>query len=163
MKKIESLLHYIWKYKLYDPSELVISNGCHISVIDPGVHNTDSGPDFFNAKIKIEEQLWVGTIEIHLSASDWFRHGHHLDRAYNSVILHVVEKLDRNEIYRENGGIIPQLVLRIPETIRQNYDYFINRELNVPCTDHIHGIPSVYLSDWLCALLAQRMEYKTEV
>ena len=84
----------------------------HVRVLDPGLLNTDSGPDFFNAKVEIDGQLWVGNIEMHVRASDWRRHGHDKDSAYDSVILHVVDK-DDAPVYRTNGERIPQLVLQV--------------------------------------------------
>ncbi|MFA5655707.1 MAG: DUF2851 family protein, partial [Dysgonamonadaceae bacterium] len=113
----EQLLHYIWKYKLYPNPNFVSSEGDEIEIIDAGILNTDAGPDFFNAKIKIEDKVWAGNIEIHKSSSDWKKHNHHSDPAYNSVILHVVEKIDC-EIYTYQKRKVPQAVIEIPDNIR---------------------------------------------
>ena len=77
---MENLLHYIWKYRLYTATSLTTVDGLPLEIIDPGVQNTDSGPDFFNAKIMIDGTLWAGSVEIHLKASDWKAHNHHADR-----------------------------------------------------------------------------------
>lgn len=80
---MERLMQYVWQHKLWIPSEMKTVDGQRISVIDPGLLNTDAGPDFFNAKIMIGDRLWAGNVEIHVRASDWFRHGHDSDRAYD--------------------------------------------------------------------------------
>ena len=92
---MEKLLHYIWKYKLFPLKPLQTTDGLTLEVIDPGTLNRDAGPDFFNAKIKLDGTTWVGNIEIHGRATDWYAHGHHEDTHYNNVILHVTETADR--------------------------------------------------------------------
>ncbi len=158
---METLLHYVWKHRLYEYDPLETIDGLKIEVIDPGLHNTHAGPDFFNAKVKIDGRLWAGNIEIHTRSSDWFLHGHEKNPVYNSVILHVVEWVDVQEIPDENGRNIPQLVLKIPEQIKQNYAYLLSREKSIPCKDQIHRIPDIYFSDWKNALLLERLERKT--
>lgn len=94
---MEQLLHYVWKHKLLPLQQLTTTDGRTVEVIDPGMHNRkDGGPDFFNAKMKIDGTLWVGNVEIHSKASDWYRHGHDHDSAYDNVVLHVVEIADRD-------------------------------------------------------------------
>ena len=87
---MEKLLHYVWQHKLFPLAPLTTSCGWSVEVIDPGLHNPHAGPDFFNAKVKIDGTLWVGNVEVHERASDWFRHHHDTDAAYANVILHVV-------------------------------------------------------------------------
>jgi len=157
---MESLLHYVWKYKLYNAESLTTSSGTSILVIDPGIHNTHAGPDFFNAKIRFDNETWAGNVEMHHCSSDWIRHGHHTDKAYNSVILHVVENIDM-EIQSENGHVIPQLVLQVPPKIKENYEYLLSRNTLIPCLCQIRDIPKLYLTDWLNALLIERLERKT--
>ena len=111
---MERLLHYVWKYKLYASTSLATTEGLPIAVIDPGIQNTDAGPDFFNAKIKIDGTVWAGSVEIHEKASDWLLHHHDSDKAYDSVILHVTGVNDAS-ICRMNGEPIPQLILPVPE------------------------------------------------
>ena len=86
---MERLLHYVWKYKLYTATPLATTDGRSVQVIDPGMQNTDAGPDFFNAKIKIDGTLWAGSVEVHDKSSDWLLHHHDADKAYDSVILHI--------------------------------------------------------------------------
>nr|MBP7487150.1 DUF2851 family protein [Parabacteroides sp.] len=83
---MEQLLHYVWMFKLYQ-HELTTTSGEKVTVLDAGILNTNAGPDFFNAKIKIGDTLWAGSIEIHHKSSDWKVHKHHTDKAYDSVIL----------------------------------------------------------------------------
>lgn len=90
----ESILHYVWQYKLFALQELKTTDGQTVEVIDVGKPNFDSGPDFFNAKIKISDTVWAGNVEIHTLSSDWFRHSHDVDKAYDNVILHIVARAD---------------------------------------------------------------------
>ena len=158
---METLLHYVWKYKLYNQETLVNLSGNPVFIIDPGIYNTHAGPDFFNAKIRIGNETWAGNVEIHSPASDWTKHGHHTDKAYNSVILHVVEYSD-TEVYTENGRLIPQLILKIPDKIKENYEYLLSRETFIPCLNQIRDVPQLYLTDWMKALLVERLERKTD-
>ncbi|MCL2649977.1 MAG: DUF2851 family protein [Candidatus Azobacteroides sp.] len=157
---METLLHYVWKYRLYNPETLTTLTGTPVFIIDPGTHNTNAGPDFFNAKIRIGHETWAGNVEIHSCASDWEKHGHHTDKAYNSVILHVVEHPD-TEICTENGYVVPQLVLQVPEKVKENYEYLLSRNTLIPCLIQIKDIPKLYLTDWINALLVERLERKT--
>ena len=91
---MEQLLHYVWKHKLFPLSPLHTTDHRQVEVIDPGLHNRNAGPDFFNAKIKIDGMLWVGNIEIHDKASDWYLHGHEKDERYDNVVLHVCGIID---------------------------------------------------------------------
>jgi len=158
---METLLHYVWKYKLYEPANPVTSEGQTIEIIDPGVYNSNAGPDFFNAKIKMGDKIWVGNVEIHTTASDWYKHRHYEDKAYNSVVLHVVDSLDVSNVFDQSGRSIPQWVMKIPEHIKTNYRFLINSDLSVPCLSKIREIPEIYLSDWKNALLTERLERKT--
>ena len=91
---MEQLLHYVWKHKLFPLKPLRTTDGMEVEVIDPGLWNTNAGPDFFNAKIKIGGVLWVGNIEIHLKASDWKLHHHDTNSDYDNVILHIASDID---------------------------------------------------------------------
>ncbi|MDR0429457.1 MAG: DUF2851 family protein [Tannerellaceae bacterium] len=156
----ERLLHYVWKYKLFTVADLVTTEGIPVSVIDTGIQNTDAGPDFFNAKVKIGETIWAGSVEIHQKASDWFLHKHDKDKAYDSVILHLVGNNDA-KICRTNGEFIPQAYLAVPETVRRNIDWLIHQDTATPCLHHIKEISPILLSSWINALLSERLERKT--
>lgn len=158
---MEQLLHYVWKHKIFPLQELCTTGGSVVEVIDPGLSNTDAGPDFFNAKLKINGTLWVGNVEIHLRASDWLRHGHDRNRAYDSVILHVVQENDC-DVYRTNGERIPQLVLACPDEVRQRYDELRQTELRPPCYAILDKLPRLVVHSWLSALQAERFGQKAK-
>jgi hypothetical protein len=158
--KMERLLHYVWKYKLYSSAGLVTVDGLPVSVLDQGIHNTaDAGPDFFNAKLNIGGTTWVGNIEVHDKASDWIRHNHDKNKAYDSVILHIVGLCDA-DIYRTNGETIPQAVLTVPEAIRRNIDWLLHRDVSIPCLHALSEVDPVFHSSWLDVLLSERLERK---
>ena len=159
---MERLLHYVWKYKLYGTSSLLITTeGYTIEVIDPGLENGNAGPDFFNAKIKIDGTLWAGSVELHDKASDWLLHCHHLNKAYDNVILHVVG-VDDFQPKRTNGESIPQLVLTIPKHVSRNAEWLLYRETLLPCLEFIPQMDSLHVAGWLEALLTERLERKTQ-
>lgn len=158
---MEQLLHYIWKYRLYRPSGLTTTQGDTLEIIDPGLENTDAGPDFFNAKIRINGTVWAGSVEIHQKASDWLAHGHSADKAYGNVILHVVET-DDGTVFRQNGEAIPQLVLPIPEQVIDNMEWLLTRDSPVACLERLPAIDPVFRLQWMDALLAERLERKTD-
>ena len=116
---MEKLLHYVWKHKLLPPEPLYTTDGQPIEIIDTGLHNMDAGPDFFNAKVKIGGNIWVGNVEIHSRSSDWFVHNHHQDEHYNNVILHVTEIADTH-VKTANGLTPPQLQLTVPPQIARH-------------------------------------------
>ena len=157
----ESILHYVWQHKLFTAQQLVTTEGEPVDVIDVGKHNTDAGPDFFNAKIRIGETLWAGNVEIHARSTDWHRHSHHSDKAYNSVILHVVSEVD-GEIFRADGAKIPQLVLVYPKHIAENYDRLITEQKWIACEDKIAAVPGIVIESWKNALLTERLEQKMQ-
>jgi hypothetical protein len=156
----ESILHYIWQYKLFTTTGLQTTDGELVEVIDTGKPNSDAGPDFFNAKIKIGDTLWAGNVEIHTYASDWNSHQHSSDKAYKNTILHVVKYSDI-EIYRADGGKIPQIELNYPAIIDLNYESLHAAKLWIPCAAKIHTVPSILITSWKTALLTERLEQKT--
>ena len=107
----EDFLHYIWKHKKFEVNKLETTQGEPILVTSVGQHNFNSGPDFFNAQLKIGNQLWAGNVEIHVKSSDWFLHNHEQDKAYDNVILHVVWEHDI-DVFRSDNTTIPTLQLK---------------------------------------------------
>ena len=95
---MEQLLHYVWKHRLFPLAPLATTQGQPVEVIDPGLHNMHAGPDFFNAKVRIDGVMWVGNVEIHERSADWFLHGHDTDAAYNNVVLHVAAGVDAEKL-----------------------------------------------------------------
>ncbi|MFT7065412.1 MAG: hypothetical protein ACJAUO_000983, partial [Sediminicola sp.] len=96
--------------------------GVPIVIKDYGKHNHLAGPDFFNARIKIGDQLWARNVEMHLRSSDWYVHHHETDEKYNTVILHVVWEDDAN-IFRTDKSKVPTLQLKdyIPQSLLNSY------------------------------------------
>ena len=157
----ESILHFIWQNKLFQSHSLLTTDGESVEVIDPGRLNTDAGPDFFNAKIKLGNTIWAGNVEIHTRSSEWARHGHDDDKAYNSVVLHVVKKADV-QVFRADGAPIPQLELIYPAEIEENYGQLMQNSLRIPCENKISAIPGIFIRSWKNALLTERLLQKTE-
>ena len=154
-------MQYVWQHRLWPQTHLHTVDGLPVQIIDPGRLNTDSGPDFFNAKIVIDGHTWAGDIEIHVKASDWYRHGHDNDPAYNSVILHVVDR-DDMPIKRQNGEIIPQMQMACTPDFNQRYNELVNRaNHDIPCAESIAEIPKIYISDWIESLAFERIYDKT--
>ena len=156
---MEQLLHYVWKHKIFPLKELKTTTGQQVEVIDTGLANTDAGPGFFNAKLKLDGALWIGNIEIHERSSDWFKHGHHADTGYNSVILHIASEID-TEISRSNGERIPQIQLICPEAVRTNYKELLETDSYPPCYRIIPSLPPFTAHSWMTALQMERFEQK---
>jgi hypothetical protein len=155
----EDLLHFIWENRMFSSESLFI-NQERVEIIDTGQHNFASGPDFFNAKIKIGGMLWVGNVEIHVKASDWFLHNHQNDPAYYNVILHVVCEQDCL-LERPGGELIPCLLLNPDEAVINNYNKLIKATELIPCKSHLHKIDKIYWSDWYSKLMIGRLQEKT--
>lgn len=156
---MEQLLHYVWKHKIFSLKELKTTTGQQVEVIDTGLANTDTGPGFFNAKLKLDGVLWIGNIEIHERSSDWFKHGHHADAGYNSVILHIASEIDM-EISRSNGERIPQIQLICPEAVRTNYKELLETASYPPCYRIIPSLSPFTAHSWMSALQMERFEQK---
>ena len=157
----EQFLSFIWKHRLFS-GELTTSGGVPVSVLRPGEQNSHSGPDFFNALIRIGETLWAGNVEIHVKASDWYRHHHQTDQAYGNVILHVVYEADM-EIITTDLTTIPTLELRsnTDENVLKRYLGFRNSRMNIPCGKSLAEVKPLTISGWLDRMLVQRLEHKS--
>ena len=158
---MEKLLHYVWKHRLYHSGGLCTTDGRKVEVIDPGLPNAHAGPDFFNAKVKIGGTLWAGNVEIHDKASDWDAHGHHRDKAYDSVVLHVVAEADAQPT-DTRGRPVPQMLLGVPPSVAANYRELLATDTYPPCYRIIPELPPMTVTSWLAALQAERLEQKTE-
>lgn len=158
---MEKLLHYVWQHRLYPAAALHTDNGLAVEVIDPGLHNHDAGPDFFNAKVRLGDTLWVGNVEIHERSSDWYRHGHDGDAAYDNVVLHVASTTDC-EVRTQAGQMVPQLRLEVPPALLDNYQELLAEEHYPPCFRAIPDIPQLTVHSWMNALTVERLEEKTE-
>jgi len=155
----EEFLHYIWKYRLFHNKNLKTTNQEEIEIINLGSHNYNSGPDFFNAKIKIADTVWVGNIEIHINSSDWYVHNHHNDKAYDNVILQVVCKDDK-EVKRTNGEHIPTFEIKFDQKLLNNYSSLLKNESWIPCQKDIKKVDSFTIQNWIEKLAIERLENK---
>ena len=157
----EDLLYYLWKTKSFDMVNLKTTHQQEIKIVQFGNQNYDSGPDFSNGKVKIGETLWAGNIEMHVYSSDWERHCHDIDKAYDNVILHVVFEHDK-EVYTTTEQLIPCLELkdRIPKPILKQYSQLLANNHWIPCEKHISMVEKHTISFWLQRLVAERLESK---
>ena len=157
---MEQLLHYCWKHKLWPKEGLSTTDGRFVEVIDPGLHNHNSGPDFFNAKVNIGGTLWVGNVEIHDKSSDWYLHGHQTDSHYDNVVLHVVGVADR-DVQTSSGLYVPQLCLAVPQSVSDNYEELLRTDAYPPCYRIIPSLTRLTVHSWMAALQTERLEQKT--
>ncbi|MDR0660447.1 MAG: DUF2851 family protein [Prevotellaceae bacterium] len=157
----EEFLQFIWKFGLFDKENLFTVDGKKVDVVSLGTYNNDAGPDFFNAKLKIENTTWVGNIEVHKNSSDWIRHKHNNDKAYNNVILHVVGRYDI-PTQQENGSFIPIVELSYSSDIEQKYIDLITSKPRVACRPFISSIDSFPLKNFLSRVLIERLEVKSQ-
>ncbi|MFT4761575.1 MAG: hypothetical protein ACI9XO_004923 [Paraglaciecola sp.] len=160
----ENFLHYLWRMKRFDISDLRTTQGETITIQKFGTHNHNAGPDFLNAKIQIGDTLWAGNVEMHLDASEWMAHKHQDDAAYNNVILHVVMDEDR-PILRASGERIPCLEIkkRVPLKLVNIYQKLLQNEHWIPCQHHFFNVKELTKNLWLDRLLVERLEQKTEI
>ncbi|MES5006485.1 DUF2851 family protein [Prevotella disiens] len=158
---MEQLIHYVWKHKFFPLSPLTTTDGKRVEIVDTGLPNKDAGPDFFNAKVKIDGTLWVGNVEIHDKASDWFLHGHDKDSNYDNVILHVVGVSD-TRVKKSNGDTPPQLLLPVPEHVATHYNELKTSDTYPPCYKIIPNLSRLMVHSWLSALQTERLEQRTK-
>lgn len=156
----EDFLFYIWKYRLFT-SPLFTTENEEVEIISPGFHNLNAGPDFSDARLRIGTTQWAGNVEIHLSTSDWFRHGHQHDKAYENVVLHVVYNHDLP------GQDIHIPVLEIKDNFNHvlfhRYRDFLSTKRWVPCINQVSSVPEHETSLWLERMLIERIERKSEI
>ncbi|MBS1624867.1 MAG: DUF2851 family protein [Bacteroidetes bacterium] len=162
----EDLLHYIWRYSLYDTNALQTTAGEAVQIIRPGQYNTDAGADFTNARIRIGETLLAGNVEIHLHQRDWYAHGHDDDAAYNNVILHVVYDTDTTPTLLQNGQPLAVLSLKghISTTLLQRYELLKGSLDKIPCAALIRSLPiNTSLASFYDRLVIERLQAKVAV
>lgn len=157
---MEDLVRYVWKHRLFPLTPLLTTDGQEVEVIHPGMENRSDGPDFFNAKVKIAGTLWVGNVEIHGKASDWLLHGHDTNKRYDSVVLHVAGMVDR-EIVRTDDTPIPQLELKVPEHIINNYAELRKTDHYPPCYRVIPELGNIVIHSFLSSLLYERLDMRS--
>ncbi|MES2426158.1 MAG: DUF2851 family protein [Bacteroidota bacterium] len=159
----EDFIHYIWKFRLFTRADLRTTTGETVEIYSVGMHNTDSGPDFSNARIKIGDTMWAGNVELHLSSSDWEKHNHTQDNAYNNVILHVVYR-DDEPVILANGRQIPTIELkdRVPDELYNRYHNLVyGNQTIIPCENSIGKLDDFTLKTWFTRILIERLEKKS--
>jgi len=154
MNMNEEFLKYVWQSRSL-PDRLILVNREELQIADPGEVNHDSGPDFFNSRLRINDVLWAGNVEIHVRSSDWFRHQHHQDPAYDNILLHVVHEYDQ-PVHRTSGEEIPCLELHqlINPRMWTMYEYLLRNRNQISCESMIHLFPLSKLKLY-CAELAK--------
>lgn len=157
----EQLIQFIWQYRLFPSDGLQTIDGERLEVVHPGQLNTDAGPDFANARVRIGDTLWAGNVEIHVRTSDWKRHNHSADGAYNNVILHVAALTDAPSV-NQAGRNIPVLTLPVPENIGQVYRQMLMSCEKPPCRALVKDIGGISIVSFLHRLAADRLESKAE-
>jgi len=159
----ESFLHYIWKSRLFNFNQLKTIDGQDVEILNPGTHNTNAGPDFFNAQLRIDNTLWAGNVEIHVNASEWIKHDHHKDASYDSCILHVVYEND-TVTRRMDGSIIPAIELRgrFPDYLWDNFIALISENEWVSCGHRIKEIEKDVWTDLFQIMAEERLQLKAQ-
>ncbi len=154
----ERLLQFIWQFQYFTKQELLTTTDEPVQIIFPGQYNTNQGPDFFNAKIKIGPTTWAGTVELHIKTSDWEKHHHHQDSNYNNVILHVVWEDDgiKNELP------VLELKGRVSKILLDRYEELLNAAAFIPCEKSIQTVRDITWKSWKDRLLAERLLRKSE-
>ena len=160
----ESFLHYIWQFQYFRKENLKCSNGDDVTVFNPGFRNPHSGPDFYDAKLKLGPIEWAGSVEIHISSSGWREHKHQDDPAYENVVLHVV--WEENEIItRKDGTLLPTLELkdRVAPSFVLQYRRIVHSRSKIPCANAIQNVPAIVKMSMLDKALMARLEKKALV
>lgn len=159
----EAFLHYVWQFNKFETSKLKTKTGESITLLDNGQPNANGGPDFFNAQLEIDGQMWAGNVEIHIKSSDWYVHNHEMDAAYDNVILHVVFEHD-TDIFRKDNSIIPTLELRnlIHHNVLKNYQKLVMSSHKwINCELDFAEVDDFVISNWLERLYIERLERKS--
>ena len=158
----EDLLHYLWQYKLFYSADLKTANGDVLNIISVGDANVNSGPDFFNAQLRINNQLWAGNVEIHVKSSDWYVHHHEEDANYDNVILHVVWQHDV-EVFTKDNTVIPTLELQelVSKDLLNTYHKLFSKQQKwINCEKDISFVDDFVIDNWKERLYFERLEQK---
>ncbi|MGS2763905.1 DUF2851 family protein [Sinomicrobium sp. M5D2P9] len=159
----EDFLHYLWKFQKFRGEVLYTSAREKVEVLATGHHNNLSGPDFFNAKLRVDGQLWAGNVEVHVKSSDWYVHHHEKDMAYDNVVLHVVWE-DDMPVFRKDNSAIPAVELKhiVPGAVYANYDNLLKNGYKfINCEKEIGGVDGFLRNNYLERLFFERLERKS--
>lgn len=159
----EAFLHYVWQFQYFNKANLYTSAGEPVNIIHQGMLNVNAGPDFEQARIKIAEVDWVGSVEIHINAEGWNDHHHDKDAAYENVILHVVWD-NHNTIVRKDGSVLPTLVLkdRVEKALYEKYLQIIKNPNDIPCNAQLSKVTDIVKVSMLDKTVAERLELKSK-
>ncbi len=158
----EDFLYFVWEEIVPDLRNLTTTKGKKLTVINPGLRNKSSGPDYFNAMIKLDDLCWAGNVELHLHSSDWLLHHHQLDRSYQNIILHVVWKSDHSEIDARFDTL--EISNYIPQDIIQSGKKFISTYgTELPCTPYQPQTDSIMACHILENMSAERLKERTNI
>jgi len=163
---LEELIHFIWKFRLFDVQSLYTTEGDKLRIEEVGQYNRDAGPDFEFAKIHINDTLWSGQVEIHVNEEDWLRHQHQCDKRYDSTILHVVwESSPLGRIQRTDNTFIPTLVLKglVDPAMLLRYAELMNNLQVIPCEHRLSEVSALTVLNCLCRMSVGRLEEKGDV
>ncbi|MBD0350357.1 MAG: DUF2851 family protein [Flavisolibacter sp.] len=155
----EKLLQFIWQFGYFNQNALCTTKGEKVQIISTGNVNKNCGPDFLNARIKINETVLAGSVELHIKTSDWNKHGHTGHEQYKNVILHVVYKHDKAI---ENGVSVLPLENRISKLLLDHYTQLMQGTHFIPCSSAIHGVNELIWLSWKERLLAERLTRKAQ-
>ncbi len=156
----ECLLQYLWQFQFYNKNELITADGENLSIIYPGNINSNQGPDFLDAKIKVGNTTWAGNIELHILSSDWNNHKHSDDKNYRNVILHVV--------WNDDASLhlpfpVLELQSRVSKILLTKYDELMNAKSFIACETTIQTVAPIIWVAWKERLLVERMQHKATV
>lgn len=155
----EAFLYHVWKYRLFNNMVLQTLAGEEVHVLKPGEQNPDSGPDFFNARIRIGQTEWAGNVEIDLTSADWFHHGHHTNKAFSKIILHVVYEINKPLTH---GIPVVELKKYMDTTTLQHYEQLQQSKEGIPCSKSLSRVPDITIQTWLERMVVERLEQKSQ-
>jgi hypothetical protein len=156
----EEFLQFVWEHHLFGKSNLKTVDGKPLEILSTGRPNYDSGPDFFNARIRIGDTTWAGNIEIHQKSSHWFQHKHNTDPAYNNVVLHVVEHYDKAVAI--NSEELPTLEISYPPALLENFEQLLKSKKWIACEEKLAIVDPFVLRFWYSSLMIERLQSKTQ-
>jgi len=161
LKVTESLLQYIWKFQYFNKNTLIaVDTEEALQIIIPGNFNTNQGPDFLAAKIKITDTTWAGNIELHIKSSDWKTHKHSNDKNYNNIILHVVWQHD---VDLKLPFPTLELQSRVSKLLLNRYAELMNATSFIACEKMINQVDDIIWNSWKERLLIERLQNKSQV
>ncbi|MEZ4851634.1 MAG: DUF2851 family protein [Bacteroidia bacterium] len=161
----EDFLHYVWRTRSFDHRDLRTNKNQPVFIEKPGIWNHDQGPDFSDARVKIDDVVFHGHVEIHIQSEDWYRHRHHEDEKYNNTILHIAHTTNGKPVRRADGTVIPEIVLadRIPPSLLLQYNRLQLSQDEFPCSKLIHQVKPIVIRSWIDRMAVERIEQKAAV